>query len=323
MATWRTLIELATNYNTGFPHRIRKYLNDRGIPDILIDYYLLGWNGWRITIPIFNRDGELAFFKLAKDPEDKLPGPKMMASPGSYVELYGWAQVRSKPSQLIICEGEFDRLVLEANGFRAVTSTGGASVFRQDWAEEFESIQEVYICFDRDEAGRNGALRVCRMIPHAKIVELPEEVGESGDVTDYFVRLGRTKEDFLELLKQAQPAPPTPEPVAPQYLPRASNSDSLLSQRIERIKKELPIAEVVGQYVKLRNTGSTFVGLCPFHEDHNPSLTVYPATGTFHCFGCRKHGDAITFLREIERLSFSQALDALDYLRTNHGATPE
>jgi DNA primase len=56
------------------------------------------------------------------------------------------------------------------------------------------------------------------------------------------------------------------------------------------------------------------MGLCRFHEDHNPSLAVYPATGTFRCYGCQKHSDVISFLRETEQLSFSEALDALDHL---------
>ena len=62
-------LDLATNYHKALPGRIRRYLNERGISDILIDFHLLGWNGNRITIPIFNRDGELVFFKLARDPE--------------------------------------------------------------------------------------------------------------------------------------------------------------------------------------------------------------------------------------------------------------
>jgi DNA primase len=44
----------------------------------------------------------------------------------------------------------------------------------------------------------------------------------------------------------------------------------------------------VGRYVKLQNLGLSLVGLCPFHEDHHPSLAVFPVTGTFHCFGRRK-----------------------------------
>jgi len=60
------------------PDRIRRYLNARGIPNEMIDLNLLGWNGWRITIPIFNREGELVFFKQARDPEDKNDSPKML-----------------------------------------------------------------------------------------------------------------------------------------------------------------------------------------------------------------------------------------------------
>src|SRR5437899_9183879 len=131
MKTQHDLAALAANYHKALPGRIRQYLNNRGVTDILIDFHLIGWNGNRITIPIFNREGELAFFKLAKDPEDKTLGPKMMTTPGAYAELYGWDLVLKKPQQIIICEGEFDRLVLEAKGFCAVTSTGGAGVFRR------------------------------------------------------------------------------------------------------------------------------------------------------------------------------------------------
>jgi DNA primase len=215
------------------------------------------------------------------------------------------------------CEGEFDRLVLEANGFKAVTSTGGARAFRKEWTKEFENIPEVYICFDNDEAGKNGALRVGRFIQHAKIVELPQEVGDGGDVTDFFVRLGRSREDFLKLLQEAKPAPPEPE--VRRVVPKTRASDSVPRERIERIKNDNPIAQVIGQYVQLRPSGSNLVGLCPFHEDRIPSFTVYPATGGFHCYGCGKHGDVISFLREKEGLNFNQALDALDRYASQHG----
>jgi Toprim domain-containing protein len=99
-----------------------------------------------------------------------------------HLELYGRENLNDKPAQIIICEGEFDRLVLEANGFKAVTSTGGAKAFKKEWAKEFANISGVYLCFDNDEAGKSGALRVGGFIPHAKIVELPNDVGEGGDV---------------------------------------------------------------------------------------------------------------------------------------------
>jgi hypothetical protein len=63
----------------------------------------------------------------------------MVASRGSHVDLYGEV-LRLQPKRVVICEGEFDRLVLEANGFEAVTSTGGAATFRAEWADAFDEI---------------------------------------------------------------------------------------------------------------------------------------------------------------------------------------
>lgn len=304
--------ELALRYNEALPPRIRRYLNGRGIVDYLIDQNLLGWNeGW-ITIPIFNRVRDLAFFKLAKDPDDKRPGPKMIAAAGSSVELYGWERVKAKPSRLIICEGEFDRLVLESNGFAAVTSTGGAGVFRTEWAEEIRPIPEVFICFDRDEAGRAGARRIAEVITHAKIVELPEEIGNGGDVTDFFVRLRRTAEEFTALLERASPAEPRE---VPRALPAAHAQPVVAPEReVDRLKAQVPIEAVVGRYAPLALSGQTYVGLCPFHEDHHPSLAVYPESRRFYCFGCQAHGDVIEFLMRVEHLRFPEALAVLRQL---------
>jgi hypothetical protein len=297
------------------PARIRHYLNARGIPDPVIDLHLLGWNGRRITIPIFDREGHLAFFKLAKDPDDHGSGPKMLCPPGGHGELYGWERLLAKPPRIVICEGEFDRLVLESQGIAAVTSTGGARVFRPEWAPHFDAIEEVYVCYDRDEAGRVGALHVAQLIPKARLVELPEEVGDGGDVTDFFVRLGKTRDDFLALLPTAQPAPPRPDTLVRPAPP----GDRPWTDRVERVKRQLPIAHVIGEHVELHPSGSRFTGRCPFHIDHEPSLVVFPADGRFHCFGCGAGGDVIAFLMTIEHLTFRQALDALEDFTHRHG----
>ncbi|MBI1852372.1 MAG: toprim domain-containing protein [Planctomycetes bacterium] len=280
----------------------------------------LGWNGSRITIPIQNRAGEVAFFKLAKDPEDHSPSPKMLAPRGVRYELYGWDSLLRRPEGIVICEGEFDRLVLEAQGLPAVTSTGGAGTFRRDWIQDFEGIKAVYICFDRDEAGRRGALRVGGLIAHAKVVTLPEEAGEGGDVTDFFVRLGRSREDFEKLQAAAPPVPPDPEVASSRT--RTWRASDPSRERIERIKRDVPIADVIGQRLELWRSGSVLVGRCPFHEDRQPSLAVYPETRTFYCFGCYKHGDVITFVRELNHLSFPEALDALEKLIPHHDREP-
>jgi DNA primase len=311
----KDLTALARRFHNDLPDRVRQYLNGRGIPDEMIDLNLIGWNGWRITIPILADNGKVDFFKQAKDPDDKSDSPKMVAWPKGHLELFGWENLKDA-SHVIICEGEFDRLVLEANDFKAVTSTAGARAFKKEWAKAFESIPNVYVCFDNDEPGREGALRIGRLIPQSKIVKLPDEVGQGGDITDFFVRLGRSREDLLKLLEEAQQAPAEPEAEAPRFMPKSRNGDS--RDRIERIKNDNPIVQVIGQYVQLRPSGGNLVGLCPFHEDKIPSFTVYPNTGTFHCYGCGKHGDVITFLREREGMNFNQALDALDRYASQH-----
>ncbi len=299
-------LEMAARYHEAIPDRVRQYLHDRGVHDEILELHSIGWDGQRITIPIFDRDGELAYFKLAKDREDLTGSSKMRMPFGAAVELYGWERVRAKPCQIIICEGEFDRLVLEGHGFAAVTSTGGAGVFRAEWADAFREIPEVYVCFDRDEAGRRGAERVARLIPQAKVVELPIEVGVGGDITDYFSRLDKTRDDFLQLLAQAQTIPPEAprlEPVTPR--------DPERGREVRELKARVRIEQIIGSYVQLEPTGQALRGLCPFHEDRVPSLVVYPGTQSFYCFGCGEHGDVLTFLMDIERIGFRDALDLL------------
>lgn len=72
-----------------------------------------------------------------------------------------------------------------------------------------------------------------------------------------------------------------------------------------------PIVEVISSYVVLRQSGKEFIGLCPFHSEKTPSFTVNEEKGLFHCFGCGESGDAITFVRKVEGLSFKEALSRL------------
>lgn len=71
------------------------------------------------------------------------------------------------------------------------------------------------------------------------------------------------------------------------------------------------IVSIVGDYVKLRRRGSGFVGCCPFHNEKTPSFSVSPAKGFFHCFGCGKSGSAVTFVMEMERVGYPDALRLL------------
>ena len=80
---------------------------------------------------------------------------------------------------------------------------------------------------------------------------------------------------------------------------------------IDEVRAASDIVSVVGEHVRLRQRGSNFVGLCPFHEEKTPSFNVSPSRGIFKCFGCGKGGNVFRFLMEMEALSFVEAVRKL------------
>jgi len=90
---------------------------------------------------------------------DKITYPK-----GAEAQLYDWENL-TKPNitQLVICEGELDRLLLLSKGVPAITSTHGAMTFKEEWVEKLGKSRKIYICFDNDEAGKKGSERVAKM----------------------------------------------------------------------------------------------------------------------------------------------------------------
>ena len=80
------------------------------------------------------------------------------------------------------------------------------------------------------------------------------------------------------------------------------------SYTVVQVKDRLNIAEVVGDHVSLQNRGGRLWACCPFHDERTPSFTVNESGGFFKCFGCGKAGDALTFVQEINRMSYYEAL---------------
>lgn len=80
---------------------------------------------------------------------------------------------------------------------------------------------------------------------------------------------------------------------------------------LEGIRSRSDIAEVVGAYVTLKHTGSTFKALCPFHKEKTPSFTVNPQLQIFHCFGCGAGGDVFRFIMQHENMDFMGAVRML------------
>lgn len=206
--------ETVEKCHQALPPHIREYLHKRGLSDAVIDTYKIGYGqyyrkSW-ITIPIKDAFGNYSFFKLRQDPvmgDDKITYPK-----GAQAQLYDWATLEEAHDRLVICEGELDRLLLVTHGIPAITSTHGAGTFKDEWVEKLiknQTIKAVYVCFDNDEAGRKGASRVAEIVENrgleTHLITLPAEVGEHGDITDYFTSLNGTSEDLFD--KYAKPYP--------------------------------------------------------------------------------------------------------------------
>ena len=85
---------------------------------------------------------------------------------------------------------------------------------------------------------------------------------------------------------------------------------------IDRVKSAADLVRIVGEHVRLRKSGSNFIGLCPFHSEKTPSFHVHADRQFFYCFGCHAKGDVIHFVERMEGLSFG---DALRWLGERYG----
>ena len=108
--------------------------------------------------------------------------------------------------------------------------------------------------------------------------------------------------------------------------------DSRQDQKIE-IQQATDIVELIGRDIALKPKGREFVGLCPFHEDHRPSMSVAPSKQIFHCFACGSGGDVFGWMMKYHKMSFIEALRALadqagitlinDHAANNRTSAPE
>lgn len=177
-----------------------QWLLDRKISHELLQITGIHVKDGQIVIPIKDANGKFSFNKYRRNPFEHV-GPKYTYDSGSSSSLFNVhtiAEVRGEP--IFITEGELDAVLLNSFKLNAVSSTGGAGTFREDWVQYFVN-NDTYICFDRDEAGVRGALRVQALIPSAKIIFLPEMKGGK-DVTDYFK--DHTLKQFLDLALKAK-----------------------------------------------------------------------------------------------------------------------
>ncbi len=182
----------------------------KGLSLKTIKKYNIGWNGTRNTIPIYDEKGILRNIRLYNGKKD----PKLLSYRNkkfTYGEgrIYGLDEIVQRPKDtVILCEGEFDKLITSQHGFLAVTGTTGAGTFKPEWKDYFKK-RQVVIIYDMDPEGRHGAENVARALTgvasSVKNVELPVKGSKDDkDISDYFLKHGASIKDLKELI-QATP----------------------------------------------------------------------------------------------------------------------
>jgi hypothetical protein len=207
---------------------VRRWLvEDRGIGPAMWRRYLLGWDGEALTIPVWDPERRVFFLRRRGWPEPLVVRgkPVKYKTPrGANAQLYPRGVTRVTPSlrigqRAILCEGELDALVLRGRGLPALTSTAG----REGWPDRLldelveAGVREAVIVFDADAqaSAQKLARRLSRPGIEARAVDLG--LGGKGDVTDWFVKYGRTSRDLRRHLKNSQPCGGPDEEKVPMW----------------------------------------------------------------------------------------------------------
>lgn len=274
-------------------------------------------DGW-IQIPVFSLDGEYLFSKYRVAPWNKDQSIKYRYDRGSMTTLYNQQHLKDHQT-IYITEGEFDCLTLHELGLTAVSSTGGCMSFKSAWAPLFEG-KQVVIVFDNDDAGLTGAAYTISQLTHTtvSVVYLPPQYGK--DINEIYVKHGSGT--LYELLDQPMltiDVPPmTTKKARKEWLgyigtlaseyPEIDNRAQLLRRIVKNFKKTEKSYQTTTHYQPLDDSQKERAKsypihqlvkvnrqrrfLCPFHNDSEPSMYLYP-NNTAYCFVCNHYADAI------------------------------
>ena len=173
----------------------REYWYKRLLTDATIDRFKLGfYDGW-YTIPFFY-DGKLMNFQKRRDE----PKKRICAWYRGLGPLLFNKDIMSITSKIIVTEGLVDAILLNQLGLPAISKIGGASTWNDDWLKFFDKQETVYLVFDNDPAGIEGAKRISAKIGEYKCkVYTFDGYDDKYDIIDYF-RDGGTVEEFKELV---------------------------------------------------------------------------------------------------------------------------
>lgn len=257
----------------------------------------------RVAIPVRDEQGRLVNLRLYR------PG----ASEGKVVSWgrgFGAARLWPPPQDwgpgpLWICEGEADTLCALSHGINACTQTGGAGTWKPGFSAAFRG-REVVICYDHDQAGRDGAAKVALALSRAgatvRIVEWPDEMGDGEDLTDWLVTHGRSVDELLALARPYDSPAPLEVEVVDEGPGRfwSSGDDGRRSFRPALLAREI-LAEA--ELVTDRETLTTY----RWTGTHYQAVT----TQDLQAVALRKLGDLATTARASDAVNQVVALSLL------------
>lgn len=304
---------------------LRDWLNRRKITDAVIEEFDIHKGshpilGECIVIPVNTPDGQFSFNKYRRNPLSDAQ-PKYLYDKGAKATLYAISKAAKKDS-LLVTEGELDALVAWSANIPSVSSTGGALSFFPEWSSFFEG-REVTICFDNDHAGGEGMVKALKVVPHAKVLFLPDRPGVK-DISDYVASGG----DLHALLKTAIHFSSLQEVIDHRserlstwqsthfhdaYIKEHTKPDYIKTDRkIQGTSDGDKVARAKGfpinQLIKFNNQSKA---LCLWHNDKQPSMHYYRDNNRCYCFACGQSADAIDVYMKIHNCSFKQAVEKL------------
>lgn len=199
--------EYAVKLLSLYPEHLNYLKSVRKLEDKTIQHFRLGSTGEKISIPIYE-NGELVNIRYRQDPRHS-EGAKYTQERGCRTVLFNGDILEDEnPETIYLTEGEFDAMQLWQRGYTAVLSTTlGAGNFPDEWVKRLENVKNIFLVYDNDEDGQEGALKVAEKLgrERCKNIILPKAKNRTKtDVTNFFVDDGFSLQDFETLVKTAK-----------------------------------------------------------------------------------------------------------------------
>lgn len=292
-----------------------------------------------LSIPVRDADGTLLFYKHRRSFKSN-EGIKYRYDKGATAALFGAETLKTirKGDMLICTESELDSLTLRSFGYHAVSTTGGAGTWKEEWSILIKDF-DVVILYDADKAGVEGSIRVAARVPNARIAWLPVDYGKDSTEIIHSGQIEALKRSVenakryevpssddplrLEALKELQKVlvtekkacnkkgggTPFHRDLALAWVEKEIAGEKKIAQRAALPKRDgTDVARAkaypIKNLLKVRKDG---FAICIFHNEKSPSMKVYADHA--YCFGaCSKRYDAIDIFMQIHGCTFKEAI---------------